>query len=664
MSEPPHTTERVPPAEALAFLSRTATEFVEMGESVDIYDYICTRLREIGGDVPVIISSYEKEHGTFTVRAIQGAPGVVEMYFKHLGRLPVGNAFHLSRAAAQALFERKLTSLTVDIYELTERSVPELICRAAEKLMNLGYVYAMGFTGENELLGSASFYMPKGKSLERQDVIETFINQASVALQRRRSEEALRRTVSLLTATLESTADGLLVVDTFGRITDYNRQFATMWGMPEETLATGDDSAAIKHILGRLKYPDAFVARVTELYRNPEETSFDVVEFRDGRIFERYSQPQKIDGKPVGRVWSFRDVTERKHVESALRKSEQRHRQVVEGLPEVIFETDSAGLWTLLNPAWTEITGFSVDESVGNPFLNFVHPEDRRKNLELFLPLIERKMDFCRNEIRYLVKDGGFKWMEVHATLIIDDNDATLGTTGTLRDITEQKWAAENLQKLYTQTEQDARTKAELLNEVNHRVKNNLMAVQGLLLAERRQADPEGRPFVERAIDSISGRIDGLLTVHKLLSASQWGPMRISDLSETIISRVLSGAQNGCHVSLEVVPSAIEVSPRQASSLALVLNELATNTVKHALQGRSLAGVRVEANAEGDDIRIAYSDDGPGYPERVLGSGRPAVGMRLVYQLVTETLRGRLELASEGGAVTILHIKVEEKERT
>ncbi len=121
---------------------------------------------------------------------------------------------------------------------------------------------------------------------------------------------------------------------------------------------------------------------------------------------------------------------------------------------------------------------------------------------------------------------GGFKWLEVHATLIVDDNDATVGTTGTLRDITEQKLAAENLQKLYSQTEQDARTKAELLTEVNHRVKNNLMAVQGLLLAERRQADSEGRPFVERAIDSISGRIDGLLTVHELFSASQWGRLR------------------------------------------------------------------------------------------------------------------------------------------
>ena len=664
MSAPPHTTGKVPPAEALAFLSRTATEFVQMDESVDIHDHICTRLREIAGDVPVIITSYEKEHGTFTVRAIQGAPGVLEAFFKSYGKNLVGSSFHMSPAAELSLFDRKLESVTVDIYELTERTVPEFLCRVAEKLLNLGAVFAMGFTGENELLGSASFYMPKGKTLERQDVIETFINQASVALQRRRSEEALRRTVSLLTATLESTADGLLVVDNLGRIMDYNRQFATMWGLPEETLTDGDDSAAINHILGRLKYPDAFVARVTELYRNPEETSFDVVEFRDGRIFERYSQPQKIDGKPVGRVWSFRDVTERKHVESALRKSEQRHRQVVEGLPEVIFETDSAGLWTLLNPAWTEITGFSVDESLGNPFLNFVHPEDRRKNLELFRPLIERQKDFCRHEIRYLVKNGGFKWMEVHATLIIDDNDATLGTTGTLRDITEQKWAAENLQKLYSQTEQDARTKAELLNEVNHRVKNNLMAVQGLLLAERRQADPEGRQFVERAIDSLSGRIDGLLSVHKLLSASQWGPMRISDLSETIISRVLSGAQNGCHVSLEVVPSTLEVSPRQASSLALVLNELTTNTVKHALHGRTTARVRVQAQAEGDDIRIEYRDDGPGYPEHVLGSGRPAVGMRLVYQLVTETLRGRLELASEGGAVTILHIKVEEKERT
>jgi PAS domain S-box-containing protein len=653
-----------PHPEDLAFLSRTATEFVEMSGSVDIYDHICVRLRRLAGDFPVIITSFERESGAFTVRAIQGAPAVVDIFLKHTGRSPVGKVFHLSGAAAQSLFERKLGKVTIDLYELTEKTVPEFICRAAEKLMNLESVYAMGFTRESELLGSASFYLPKGKTLERRDVIETFINQASVALQRRRSDEALRRSVSLLTATLESTADGVLVVDSSGHITAYNRQFVSMWGMPEEILEAGDDRAAVARILDQLKSPDSFAARVTDLYENPEQTSFDVIEFRDGRIFERYSQPQRIDGTPVGRVWSFRDVTERKLAEAALRKSEQRYRQVVEEIPEVIFEANVAGLWTLLNPAWTEITGFSLEESLGVPFLDFVYPDDRLKALELFRPLIERETEFCRHEIRYLTKHGGFKWMEVHSTLIVDDDDVAVGTTGTLRDITDQRQAAEDLRKLYDQTEQDARTRAELLNEVNHRVKNNLMAVQGLLLAERRQADPVGRPFVERAIDSIAGRIDGLLSVHKMLSASQWGPMRVSELAETIISRLLAGGHNGCLVGLEVESSPLEVSPRQASSLALVINELATNTVKHALQGKKTALVRVRASAEEDDLRIEYRDDGPGYPDHIIRRERPTVGMRLVEQLVTETLRGRLDLATEGGAVTIMRIKVEEKERT
>jgi two-component sensor histidine kinase len=254
--------------------------------------------------------------------------------------------------------------------------------------------------------------------------------------------------------------------------------------------------------------------------------------------------------------------------------------------------------------------------------------------------------------------------VEVHATLIVGDDDETVGTTGTLRDITEQKWAAENLQSLYNQKEQDARTKAELLNEVNHRVKNNLMAVQGLLLAERRLAKPEGRPFVEEAIDNIAGRIDGLLSVHKMLSESQWGPMKFSDLADTIVSRVLAGGHDGCQVTLEVEPSPIEVSPRQASSLALVINELATNTVKYALQGRDSALVRVSVEGGQNETRIEYRDDGPGYPDYVLRRERLSVGMKLVCQLVTETLRGKIELSTAGGAVTAMRIKIEEKERT
>lgn len=651
--------------EDLAFLSRTATDFVEMDPGEDIYDYISARILDLVGGVPVIVTSFEKERNLFTLRAFQGAPEVLTMFEEKLGRSVLGSEFRLSEKAAVSLLEKHMhREPTTDLYDLTEHSFPEPVCRRAEAAMNLGAVYAMGFARGEELLGSASLYFPRGKELDRREVIETFIHQASVALQRRRSDEALRRSVSLLNAALESTADGLLVVDSRGHIVKYNQQFASMWRMSEDVLASGDDAGAIAQILTMLKFPDRFAARVKELYEHPEQTSFDVVEFTDGRIFERYSQPQRIDGTPVGRVWSFRDVTERKKAEAELRKSERRYRQVVEGVGEVIFETDAAGLWTLLNPAWTEITGFRVDESLGTSFLGYVLPEDRERNLALFRPLIERKKDFCRHEIRYRTRDGGFKWIEVHARLILDDAGTPAGTTGTLRDITEHKRAAEELRMLVQQTERDAHTKAELLSEVNHRVKNNLLAVQGLMLAGKRQSEAEGRPEVGRAIDGIASRIDGLLSVHRLLSSNQWGPIPVSRLAETIIARVAPPVVGDARIRLEVDPSPVEVSPRQASSLALVFNELATNTIKHAASSRKSVRIRVTTRLEGDTIRIEYADDGPGYPDDVLARRRTSTGLHLVDQIVTGTLRGRLELQEGGGALAVMHIKIEESGRT
>jgi len=214
------------------------------------------------------------------------------------------------------------------------------------------------------------------------------------------------------------------------------------------------------------------------------------------------------------------------------------------------------------------------------------------------------------------------------------------------------------------QTERDARTKAELLSEVNHRVKNNLLAVQGLMLAGRRQAETEGQPEVGRAIDGIASRIEGLLSVHKLLSSNQWGPIPVSRLAETIIARVASAVVAGARVRVDVQPSPVEVSPRQASSLALVFNELATNTIKHAVNGRKSARICVTAMLEGDTIRIEYADDGPGYPEDVLARRRTSTGMHLVDQIVTGTLRGRIELQEGEGATAVMHIKIEESGRT
>jgi PAS domain S-box-containing protein len=142
--------------------------------------------------------------------------------------------------------------------------------------------------------------------------------------ERRDAETSARKSLSLLQATLESTADGLLVVDLQGKIVSYNKRVAEMWGIPPELFESGDDERAIGVALEKLSHPEEFLAKVRELYAEPELASYDVLELRDGRVFERYSQPQRIDGKSVGRVWSFRDVTARRRAE------EQAHALVLE----------------------------------------------------------------------------------------------------------------------------------------------------------------------------------------------------------------------------------------------------------------------------------------------------------------------------------------------
>src|SRR4249920_3274180 len=125
----------------------------------------------------------------------------------------------------------------------------------------------------------------------------------------------LERSLSLLRATLESTTDGILVVDRQGKILSCNQQFAAMWNIPSAVLDARDDDRALAYVLNQLKDPQRFLKKVRELYGDPHAESFDVVEFLDGRVFERYSKPQLVAGEAVGRVWSFRDVTEKRKAE-------------------------------------------------------------------------------------------------------------------------------------------------------------------------------------------------------------------------------------------------------------------------------------------------------------------------------------------------------------
>ena len=270
------------------------------------------------------------------------------------------------------------------------------------------------------------------------------------------------RAASLHHATLESTADGILVVDLQGRVLSYNRRFLDLWRIPEELTGSGRDADLLEFVVGQIRDRDAFLARVAQLYASPEESSYDEIRFTDGRTFERYSQPQRIDGAAVGRVWSFRDVTEARQAREELLESRK--------LLELFFAQSLDGFFFMLldqplrwpaadpeaaldyvftheritkvNDAMLAQYGAGAEQLIGRtPAELFAHDVPGGRALwremlgagRLHVETSERKVD------------GTPIWIEGDYICLYDATGMVLGHFGIQRDITERKRAEEAL---------------------------------------------------------------------------------------------------------------------------------------------------------------------------------------------------------------------------
>lgn len=212
---------------------------------------------------------------------------------------------------------------------------------------------------------------------------------------------------------------------------------------------------------------------------------------------------------------------------------------------------------------------------------------------------------------------------------------------------------------LREQVQQNAVIKSQLLHEVNHRVGNNLMAIIGLLHTERRFAPESAGQIIGPALDRLEQRIAALAEVHKILSANSWAPVNLQELIMRLTRQTLNTLLTTHKFEINVSPTEVSVSPRQANHLALVISELAANVAAHAHTAHTPGHVDVAIEAPDHTIEIIYRDDGPGYPDAILHESRFNVGLYLIQRIVTATLRGRLELRNDNGAVAIIHFERE-----
>lgn len=240
----------------------------------------------------------------------------------------------------------------------------------------------------------------------------------------------------LLSATLDSTADGILVVDSAGAVQYSNERFAELWQIPRDILDGRDDNVLLQYVLDQLVDPEAFLQKVRQLYGSGEE-SYDTLSFQDGRTFERYSRPLLGAGRVAGRVWSFRDVTERQRDQAALRDREQRFRALVQNASDLITVVDEH--WEILyqSPSVDQVLGYLPDQLIGQLLGDFIHPDDLGA-LATFVQEASRRPN-RPTLIEARIRDDAGTWH--HMEIVGSDrrsDESVRGFVLNIRDVTER----------------------------------------------------------------------------------------------------------------------------------------------------------------------------------------------------------------------------------
>jgi PAS domain S-box-containing protein len=333
----------------------------------------------------------------------------------------------------------------------------------------------------------------------------------------------------------------------------------------------------------------------------------------------------------------------------AFQQSEEQFRQAFEYSIQGMALISLDGHFMRVNQAFSDMIGYSVPSLLKLNLRKITFRDDFIKEFKLLRQLFRSEISYYQIEKRLMHKLKSDVWVLQSNSLVKTSDDKPLLIVSQIVNITERKQAEKQLQK-------NTETLVVLLREVNHRVKNNLAALVGLLHMEEDKAMALGKTDYIQILKELTNRITVLATVHSLLSAQNWQPIPLSKLCEQIISAVVHGYPTDQKVQYNVqcFDNDFFVNSNQAHHLSLVFNELVTNSLKYGFVDEVKRKINIVIFNQEDNIKIVYQDNGRGYPDEVLNqtSGKRGVGLGLINGIISQSLDGEVMLRNEGGAVT------------
>jgi two-component system sensor histidine kinase/response regulator len=327
---------------------------------------------------------------------------------------------------------------------------------------------------------------------------------------RKRAEEELRFRNVILSTQQEMSLDGILVVDPEGKMISWNQRFIDMWGIPSSVLEARSDELAVKSVLGKLADPEQFLAEVRRLYDDRNATSHDELVLLDSRIFDRHSAPMiGEDGGYYGRVWYFRDITERKQAEEALAQAHSLMNALMDSVPDQVYFKDADSRFIRISRAQAERFGMSDPaQAVGKTDFDFFAEDHARPAFEDEREIMRTGRSLVGLEEKETWTDGRTGWVSTTKVALRNKEGRIIGTFGISRDITEQK-----------QTEQRLRAASEEIEQANRRLEAAIERANQLAL-EAQGANIAKSQFLANMSHEIRTPMNGVIGMTELLMAT------------------------------------------------------------------------------------------------------------------------------------------------